>query len=248
MVCFSSIFLNPALMKLGPFEVRWYGVLMAAAFIIGYFILRKLAKDEKINGELIDIYFIYLFFGLIIGARIGEILFYSPNYYLKYPLEMVKIWHGGLSSHGAFIGGIIATLLFARKYSEGIKRKVYKKSKISFYKIADIAVIPIALGSVFVRIGNFINGEIVGRVASSSLPWAISFEGYAGLRHPVQIYEALMNFFIFGFLILTRNIKKKKKMPNGIVFWSFLFVYSLLRFFVEFFKEFQEIDAGWPIT
>ncbi|MCX6707995.1 MAG: prolipoprotein diacylglyceryl transferase [Candidatus Woesearchaeota archaeon] len=194
--------MNPILLTLGPFEIRWYGVLMALAFFVGYFILQKLAKEKKISSELIDIYFIYIFFGIIIGARLGEVIFYDPLYYLADPIKIFYTWEGGLSSHGAFIGGILATLLFCRRH------------KIKFYKIADLAVIPIALGSVFIRIGNLINGEIVGRV--TNVPWAVRFEDYdSQLRHPVQVYEAIMNFCVFLILL---SVRKLKKIPEGFVF------------------------------
>lgn len=225
------LIMNPIAFALGPFEIRWYGVLMALAFFIGYFILHRLAKEKKIGSGLIDIYFIYIFFGIIIGARLGEVIFYDPLYYLANPIKIFYTWEGGLASHGAFIGGILATLLFCRRH------------RIKFYTIADIVVIPIALGSVFIRIGNLINSEIVGRV--TNVPWAMKFEGYESLRHPSQIYEAIMNFCVFLVLLCIRRVKK---IPEGFVFWSFVLVYSFLRFFVEFFKEYQGVDNGWPIT
>lgn len=224
--------MNPILLNLGQFEIRWYGVLMALAFVVGYFILQRLAREKKLSRDLIDAYFIYIFLGIIIGARLGEILFYEPLYYFSNPIKMFYIWEGGLSSHGAFIGGILATLIFCRK------------RRISFYRIADIVVIPIALGSVFVRIGNFINGEIVGR--ATDIPWAVRFENYdSQLRHPSQIYEAMMNFAVFAILLC---IRKLKNIPEGFVFWSSVFVYSLLRFFVEFFKEAQAWSYSLPLT
>ncbi|MFO8016224.1 MAG: prolipoprotein diacylglyceryl transferase [Candidatus Woesearchaeota archaeon] len=224
--------MDPIAFTIGPLEIRWYGLLMALAFLCGYFILRKLARGSGIKEELTDTYFIYIFLGIIIGARLGEVLFYQPAYYLSDPVKIFYIWQGGLASHGAFIGGIIATFIFCRRH------------RISFYRIADIAVIPIALGSVFVRIGNFINGEIVGRV--TDLPWAVRFENYdSKLRHPAQIYEAVMNLAVFGILLA---IRKSRKLPEGLLFWSFVLIYSFLRFFIEFFKEFQTLDSSYALT
>jgi phosphatidylglycerol:prolipoprotein diacylglycerol transferase len=227
--------MNPILATLGPFEIRWYGLLMALAFLVGYFIFHSLAKKRKELSEgLIDVYFIYIFLGIIIGARLGEVIFYDPMYYLANPIKIFYTWEGGLASHGAFIGGILATLLFCRRH------------KIKFYTIADIVVIPIALGAMFIRIGNLINGEIVGRIADiSKVPWAMNFQGYEGMRHPVQIYEAIMNFSIFLILLAIRRVKK---IPEGFVFWSFVSIYSFIRFFLEFFKDFQRVDNGGPIT
>lgn len=223
--------MDPVLLHLGPLQIRYYGVLFALAFLIGYLILRKLAKEKKLDLDLIDDYFIYIFFGIVLGARLGEILFYEPGYYFSKPAEMLYIWHGGLSSHGAFIGGILATLLFCKIH------------KVRFYKIADLIVIPVALGSVFIRIGNFINGEIVGRI--TDVPWAVKFDGYEGLRHPSQIYEAVMNFSVFLILL---GIRKLKDIPEGFVFWSFVFIYSFFRFFVEFFKDYQTWDRYMVLT
>ncbi|PIN86011.1 prolipoprotein diacylglyceryl transferase [Candidatus Woesearchaeota archaeon CG10_big_fil_rev_8_21_14_0_10_44_13] len=223
--------MNPILFTIGPFEIRYYGILFALAFFIGYFILRKLGRGAKISEDLIDTYFIYIFLGIVIGARLGEAIFYDPAYYFSNPIEILKTWHGGLSSHGAFIGGILATMLFCRKY------------KVSFYRIADIIVIPVALGSVFIRLGNFINSEIVGRV--TDVPWAMEFRGYEGLRHPVQIYEAIMNFAVFCSLFAIRRIRK---IPEGFVFWSFVFIYSFLRFFIEFFKEYETLGPEYVLT
>ncbi len=214
--------MNPIAYSIGPFDIYWYGILMALAFLTGYFILSKFAKEDGLSQNLIEIYFVYIFLGIVIGARLGEVLFYEPGYYFANPIMILHIWEGGLASHGAFLGGIIATLLFCWRH------------KVKFYRIADIAVIPIALGSVFIRIANFINGEIVGRVTDVS--WAVKFENYEGLRHPSQIYEAIMNFAVFLSLL---GIRRLKKIPEGFVFWSFVLIYSFLRFFIEFFKEYQ---------
>ncbi len=224
--------MDPTLVTIGPLEIRWYGLLMALAFVCGYVILRRLAGKEGIAPSTIDSYFIHIFLGIIIGARLGEILFYEPAYYFASPLKMLFIWEGGLASHGAFIGGIIATLIFCRRHN------------ISFYRIADLAVIPIALGSVFVRIGNFINGEIVGRVTDAA--WAVRFENYdSNMRHPAQLYEAVMNLAVFGILLGIRSLRK---LPEGLLFWSFVLIYSFLRFFIEFFKEFQTLDPSYTLT
>lgn len=223
--------MNPILIHIGPLNIRWYSLLMAFAFILGYLIYRKMAKREGISEDLVDHYFIYVFFGLIIGARLGEVLFYNPVYYFSNPIKIFYTWEGGLASHGAILGGIIATLIFCRAH------------KARFYKMVDLLVVIIALGSVFVRIGNFINGEIVGRI--TNVPWAVKFEGYEGLRHPVQLYEAGMNLVVFVVLL---GIRKIKKIPEGFVSWSFLFTYSFLRFFVEFFKEYETIDSSYVLT
>ena len=213
--------MNPILFQLGPIEIRYYGILMALGFLIGYFILKKLTKDT-LTKEQLDDYFVYLLIGIILGARLFEVFVYEPTYYLNNLIKIFYVWEGGLASHGGMLGGIISTLIFC-----------YKK-KIKFYTIADIVVIPIALGAMFVRIGNFINGEIVGRV--TTLPWGMKFDNYKGLRHPSQLYEAFKNLLLF-FILLKLHFKKLKP---GILFWTFIGLFSTFRFIVEFWKD-------WPL-
>ncbi|MDO8643031.1 MAG: prolipoprotein diacylglyceryl transferase [Candidatus Woesearchaeota archaeon] len=217
--------INPIAVKWGIITVHWYGILMAAAFLCGYFILQKLVTERKLRVN-VDSYVMYMIIGILGGARLGEIIFYEPLYYLANPLKIFAVWEGGLASHGAMLGGILAHWLFCRK------------NKIHFYELADVAVIPIALGAAFVRLGNFVNAEIVGRI--TSVQWAIKFPGAEGFRHPSQLYEAVKNFFLFGLLWNMRNMK----LPRGFLFWSFLFMYGILRFFVEFFKDFELFSFG----
>lgn len=222
--------INPVLVDFGPVQIRWYGVLMAAAFLSGYAILRHFGKKSGLSRDQIDEYLLYMFFGILGGARLGEVLFYNPGYYFSNPLEILMVWKGGLASHGAILGAIAANAMFCRKHT------------MSFYKMADLAVIPCALGAAFVRIGNFTNSEIVGRI--SSVPWAMEFPGYEGLRHPSQLYEAAKNLLIFGILLQFR----KRNLPEGALFWLFLVIFSVLRFIVEFFKEFQTLPPSAVIT
>ena len=217
--------IDPIVLQLGPLTVRWYGVLMALAFLIGYFIVRKLAKDKGMDQDMMEKYFLYMLVGLIAGARLGHIIFYRLDYYLANPLKIFAVWEGGLASHGAMIAGILVTLWFARR------------NNIRFYNLADVMVIPIALGAMFVRLGNFTNGEIVGRV--TSLPWGTKFAGYEGYRHPSQLYEAAKNFALFLFLWQVNSLRNLAK---GMIFWLFIWTYAILRFVVEFFKEYQ---GGW---
>jgi phosphatidylglycerol:prolipoprotein diacylglycerol transferase len=206
---------------MGPFEIRYYGIIFVLGFVIGYLILIHLAKERKLEltkDELSDL-LLYLIIGIIAGARLFYILFYNLKFYFSNPLEIFALWHGGLSFHGGLVGAVIALLLFCRK----------KKAK--FYELADIIVIPTALGLAFGRIGNFLNGELYGRI--TDVPWAVKFKDAEGFRHPSQLYESLKNFFIFGVLWWVRN----KKLPKGFLFWSFVTMYAGLRFIIEFFRE-----------
>lgn len=212
--------IDPTLLRLGPFEIRYYGIIYALGFILAYFFISYLAKKRELKLTKEDIwdFLFYLIIGTIIGARLFEIIIYNPTYYFKNPLEMLALWHGGLSFHGGLIGAIIAAFIYC------------KKKKIQFYDLADITIIPLAFGLFLGRIGNFLNGELVGRI--TNLPWCVKFKDYGGCRHPSQLYESLKNLFIFSFLWFLKN----KKLKKGIMFWSFILMYSVLRFFIEFFR------------
>ncbi|MBI2148839.1 prolipoprotein diacylglyceryl transferase [Candidatus Woesearchaeota archaeon] len=218
---------NPVLFDLGPIQIRYYGVLYALAFLVGYFILKKLAKYFKIKEEYVDDYLPYIIIADIVGARLFEVLFYDPEYYFANPLKIFAVWEGGLASHGAIIVIILATIYFCKKRS------------LSFYNFADFISIPIALGASFIRIGNFLNSELVGKI--TTLPWAVKFLGHEGLRHPVQIYQAIGHIIIFIILLSMIKIKNKKE---GIMFWSLLFLDSIFRFFTEFYKDLP-VDYGF---
>lgn len=213
--------INPTLFHIGPFEVRYYGIIYALGFILAYFFIYHLAKKRGLNlskDDVSDLIF-YLIIGTVSGARLFEIVFYEPSYYFANPLEMLAIWHGGLSFHGGLVGAVIACNMYCRK------------KKIYFYDLADIVVIPLAFALFLGRIANFINGEIVGRI--TNIPWCVKFRYYEGCRHPSQIYESLKNLVIFFVLWSI----KEKKMKKGMMFWSFVIMYSSLRFLIEFVKD-----------
>ena len=212
--------LNPTLLKLGPLELRYYGLVYVLGFIATFFYLNYLVKNKKIKlsqDQLSDLLF-YLILGVIFGGRIFYILFYNLKYYLNNPFEIFAVWHGGMSFHGALIGLMIVLYYFS------------KKEKIKFYTLADIIVLPAALFLFFGRIANFINGELYGHITNVS--WAVKFQNIPGYRHPSQIYEALKNIVIFSILSLQLNKSRKP----GFLFWQFVFFYGLFRFFIEFFR------------
>lgn len=212
--------INPTLLKLGPFEIRYYGVIFVLGFILTYFIILYLIKKRDLNltrEDVVDLIF-YLMIGIIIGSRLFYVLFYNLSYYLKNPFHIFAIWHGGLSFHGGLLGAIIVSYFFC------------KKKKINFLELADIVVIPLALALFLGRIGNFLNGELVGRV--TNVPWAVKFPGYEGFRHPSQLYESFKNLFIFVILWFMKD----KKLKKGTLFFTFIISYSSLRFFIGFFR------------
>lgn len=214
--------INPVLFRIGFLEVRYYGLAYILGILLAYLVLRHYVKKGALkltSNELEDLMF-YIIAGLILGGRLLYFLFYSPLTYLKDPLEIFRLWHGGMSFHGGLIGISVAVLLFCSKH------------KIKFYDIADLIVIPGALALFFGRIANFINGELIGTV--TNVPWCVQYPGVSGCRHPSQTYEALKNMAIFFCLI---GVKGRKKLKPGTLFWLFVLLYGSLRFLVTFYRE-----------
>ena len=206
--------------------INIYGITFALAFIIGFIIIRKYFEYKKINKDLSYTILIYLIFGTLIGARLFTVIFYSPEYFLLNRIEIFYIWQGGLSFHGGLIGILITGFIFCKKY------------KIDYLELADIASLPVILFLGIGKIANFINAELYGKL--TNLPWCINFKDVEGCRHPVQIYEAIKNFAIFGFLAYLRTKKPKK----GILTLTLIFSYTLLRFFIDIFREYEKIYFG----
>ncbi len=216
---------SPIIIKLGAIQVRYYGLFFALAFLAGYLILEKLVfKREGLKVELLDKLATYVIIGTVIGARLGHVLFYQPDYYLSRPLEILYIWEGGLASHGAAIGILLAIYFFTRKTGK------------AFLWTLDRLVIVVALGGFFIRMGNLMNSEIYGHV--TNLPWGFIFvrDGQSDPRHPTQIYEGL-SYLILFFGLLMFYLKKYKTMKNGIIFGVFLITLFGIRFLIEFLKE-----------
>jgi phosphatidylglycerol---prolipoprotein diacylglyceryl transferase len=215
--------IDPVFLRLGPVQLRWYGLMYMLSFIIGFFVLRRYAKYKKLNISTDDLYdlLFYLILGVMIGGRLGYVLFYDLSSYIREPLSIFAIWQGGMSFHGGFLGMILAAMWIAH-------RKHW-----NFWDIADLgsAVAPIGLG--LGRIGNFINGELFGR--PTNVAWAMIFpEGGNMPRHPSQIYEALLEGLLL-FLILRWFYRKN--FYRGTVFWALIAFYGLFRFLVEFVRE-----------
>ena len=211
MVFYHNI--DPVLLRIAGFEIRYYGLIIVLSLILAYFMLPYLAK-EKIENLLF-----YTALAGLIGARLFIVFIYHPSYYLSNPLEIFKIWKGGVSFHGALLFGLLAVYFFCKKH------------KLKFLEIMDLLIIPTALGFALGRIGNFLNGELYGRI--TSVPWAVKFSTVEGFRHPSQLYESAKNFLIF-FTLLFLN---KKKHKPGFLLAIFLIMYSVLRFLIEFVRE-----------
>ncbi|GAB7026231.1 prolipoprotein diacylglyceryl transferase [Geotalea toluenoxydans] len=214
---------DPVFLRIGPLQFRWYGLMYIIGFIAAYFIIKAGAKKKHLplsKDDVADLIFTVAL-GVILGGRLGYILFYDLQVYLAKPLEIFAVWHGGMSFHGGLLGAIAAGFYYIRKKG------------IGFYQIADIGFIAGPVGLCLGRIGNFINGELYGRV--TNVPWGVVFPGAGNLpRHPSQLYEAVLEGpLMFSILWLLG----RRKHPEGAVFWSFIGLYGLFRFIVEFFRE-----------
>ncbi len=229
--------INPVALQLGPLAIHWYGLTYLAAFALFVFLgMRRLqhAPFASIKGagawsrkDVEDILFLGVM-GVILGGRIGYCLFYKPAYYASHPLEIFYVWQGGMSFHGGMLGVVVAEMWFAWS------------RKRPLLQVADFVAPCVPTGLLMGRVGNFINGELWGRVADPSLPWGMVFRG-AGLpdgsnppRHPSQVYQMLMEGLLL-FILLWLYARKERK--PGQVAAVFLFGYGVFRYIAEFFRE-----------
>jgi phosphatidylglycerol---prolipoprotein diacylglyceryl transferase len=218
--------------------VRWYGLMWAVAFIASHFVMNRVYKTEGRTDKQLDSLTLYIILGTIIGARLGHCLFYGPWFdevsihgevinegYLSHPLNILKVYEGGLASHGGAIGIIIAMILYCRKHKE------------SWLWLFDRLVVVVPLASMFIRIGNLMNSEIIGTV--TNLPWGFIFvKESPEPRHPAQLYEAIYSLALF--ILMYRLWKNKRKAVGpGFMFGIFCVAMFSMRFLVEFLKENQ---------
>jgi phosphatidylglycerol:prolipoprotein diacylglycerol transferase len=226
---------SPEIFTLGPLQPRWYGVLFATAFLGGFQLLKQFSLREKVPLKHLDSMLYHMAFGTIVGARLGHCLFYEPDVYLRDPIRILFIWEGGLASHGAFIGIILALWRFSRK------------SGLAYSWVVDRCAIGVALAGFFIRTGNLFNSEILGKPAS--LPWSFVFVRVDQVpRHPTQIYEALSYLCIFGVLYWMYWRTEARKRPYRL-FGSMLAMTFTARFFLEFFKENQvAFESSLPLN
>lgn len=215
--------LDPVLIQWGPLRIGWYGLMYILGFLASYLLVRYQIqrRDFGFSREEVEDLFVYLVLGLILGSRLGYVLFYDLALYLAKPWEIVAIWHGGMSFHGGLIGLVLAGILYARR------------KKKSFWKMADLFVVTAPIGLGLGRIGNFINGELYGRV--TTVPWGVVFPRGGPLpRHPSQLYECFLEGLIL-FVVLW--VLKDRKLPTGGLLAVFLVGYGVFRFAVEFVRE-----------
>ena len=227
--------IDPVAISLGPLKIRWYGISYVAGILLAWWLLVRRARRSRPDwtpDQVADLIF-YGAVGLVIGGRLGSVLFYNLPYYLDHPLDVFKIWQGGMSFHGGLIGGLIAMWIFARHY------------KKAFFDAIDYLapVVPVGLG--FGRIGNFINGELWGKV--TDVPWAMVFPGAGDLpRHPSQLYEACLEGLVL-FVVMWWFSSRPR--PLMSVSGLFLMLYGIFRFTVEFVRQpdanLGYLASGW---
>ncbi len=214
---------NPIMIDLGLIRVSWYGMMYVLGFIASYLLVRYQMKRKDFGVSRVEVenLYFYLIIGLMVGARLGYVLFYNFKMYLADPLEIFAVWKGGMSFHGGLIGVLIVGILFSLR------------NKKSFWKIADLVIVTAPIGLGLGRIGNFINGELYGRV--TQVPWGMIFPGGGPHpRHPSQLYESALEG---GALFVILWLLKDKKLPTGGLLAHFLSLYGLFRFLIEFYRE-----------
>ncbi|MEK6935124.1 MAG: prolipoprotein diacylglyceryl transferase [Nanoarchaeota archaeon] len=211
--------IDPVLFSIGSLEIRYYGLVYVLGFLLILYALNKARKKgvlEIKEGKEYDLVF-YLMLGTILGSRLFHVIG-NFSFYLNNPLKMFYLWQGGMAFHGGLIGILIAAYLFS------------KKNNINFLRLADVLTIPAIFVLALGRIMNFINQELIGTL--TDVPWCFNFRNYEGCRHPVQLYGAFGRFFLFFFLL-----KLSRKYKDGFVFWIFVLLMGVGRFFVDFLRE-----------
>ena len=231
---------DPIAIQIGPLAVHWYGLMYVLAFALFIILGRVRIKQPHIavlgwKKEDLDDMLFYGMLGVVIGGRLGEVLFYRPEYFMHNPLEIFMVWHGGMSFHGGFLGVILAMYLWSRKAGRNL------------FDVLDFIAPLVPLGYAAGRLGNFINAELPGRIAPDSLPWAMQWPGIPYPVHPSPLYQMLIDG-ILVFIILWLYARKQR--PRMAVGAMFTLLYGCARFFTEYFRtpDWEVVWLGVPIT
>lgn len=218
---FPSI--DPVFLRLGPLEFRWYGLMYILGFVAAFFIIRSQARKRQlaITTDMASDLVFTIAMGVVLGGRLGYVLFYDLSWYIAHPLKTLAVWEGGMSFHGGLLGALGAAIYIFRKF------------RLDFRQMADIVAQTGPVGLGLGRLGNFINGELYGR--TTDVPWGVVFPAGGPLpRHPSQLYEALLEGVVLFYLV---RVVAGSKAPAGTALWAFISGYGLFRFCVEFFRE-----------
>jgi phosphatidylglycerol:prolipoprotein diacylglycerol transferase len=221
--------IDPYVFRIGGFGVRWYALAYIAGLLLGWALMRRMAARTSpwVSAEAVDDFLTWATLGVILGGRLGYVLFYKPLHYLHNPGEILQVWEGGMAFHGGLLGVVLAIILFARR------------RRIPVLHLGDLVCAVVPIGLFFGRLANFINGELWGRAADpAEVPWAMVFPGGGALpRHPSQIYEALLEGLILLAIVQTAWRMPALRARPGVVAGLFLAGYGLARFTVEFFRQ-----------
>ncbi|MFZ9038878.1 MAG: prolipoprotein diacylglyceryl transferase [Gammaproteobacteria bacterium] len=220
--------IDPIFAELGGFYLWWYGASYTLGFLAGYFWLRANRKTLDFSDGDVYKLTIYIALGVLLGGRAVEVIFYEWPYYSQHLWHIPAIWLGGMSTHGILLGSTLAVILFCHL------------NQRSFLEVADVLAIAAAFIMGFGRLGNFIDGQIVGSL--TEVPWGVKFPDHEGFRHPVVLYDGLKNLLLVPFLLLIRRTRP----PAGVLVAHFILWYGFLRFFVDFFREYRSSMFGLP--
>jgi phosphatidylglycerol:prolipoprotein diacylglycerol transferase len=223
---------DPVAISLGPIAIRWYALAYIGGIVLGWIYARALIKSEKlwsgpapISLAQMDDFILWVTIGIIVGGRSGYVLFYNLPFFIEHPAAIFKLWEGGMSFHGGFLGCVVAVMWFAHK------------NGISILSLGDIVTAVGPIGLFLGRLANFINSELWGRVADPSLPWAVVFPNGGPLpRHPSQLYEAFLEGVVL-FTVLAVMIRMGALKRPGLILGSFILIYALARVTGEMFRE-----------
>ena len=220
--------IDPTLLQIGPFAIRWYALAYIVSLIVGWRLMRRLVRETPAVAtvEQTDDFLTWATLGIVLGGRLGYVLFYQPGYYLQNPLAALQVWHGGMSFHGGCIGVVLALLVYCRRHA------------IPLLGFADRLAVVTPLGLMLGRIANFINGELWGREAPEWLPWAMIFPTGGDIpRHPSQLYQAAMEGAILLVVLATMSRREAIRARFGTLTGVFLIGYGLARSIGELFRQ-----------
>ena len=218
--------IDPVLVQLGPFAIRWYALAYIAGLVIGWRIMRTVSQQQPrlLTTAKIDDFLLWAALGVILGGRLGYVLFYRPLFYFTHPQDLIAVWQGGMSFHGGLLGVFVAIWWTARQ------------AKVGFLRLGDVVAPVVPIGLFFGRIANFINGELWGRV--TDVPWAMIFPTGGPIpRHPSQLYEAFCEGIVLFSIMMVLVFRTRLRERPGFVGGAFLVLYGLARSSMEFFRE-----------
>ena len=224
--------IDPVAISIGPFAIRWYALAYICGIVLGWIYARSLLKNEKLWGgpapislTQLDDFILWVTIGIIVGGRTGYVLFYNLPFFMQNPAAIFKLWEGGMSFHGGFLGCVVAVMWFARR------------NGIPILSLGDITTAVAPIGLLLGRVANFINSELWGRVTDDSVPWAVIFPNGGPLpRHPSQLYEAFLEGIVL-FIVLAVMVRMGALKRPGLILGSFILIYALARITGELFRE-----------